>query len=197
MYFESCSIKGTVEYLSSSTKSFNLFTFLRELLIIKMNMILAIAFLVFNGIGCLGLNLPLGIFFTCILQNSISKHTHFNCIIFILEKKVGTCYIRVKVVCSKPIEPFIQVMTGEIISDPVSIGGVGDYKCLQVPCMLDDGEVLGDVTIIGNGIVTKPDYLKSQTKVFTDVQQCEMADTYDFAVGCEEEKFGRYNYVSA
>ena len=170
-----------------------------------MKMILAIAFLIFNGIGCFGLKLPSDIVHKGIINNYkyyLYPNVHFNRVVYviwIIDKEIGLCYVRAKVVCSKPFGSFIEVMTGDKFSDPVSIDAmgeeVGEYKCLKVPCMLvllDDGEmlgeVLGDVIIIGNGIVTKPDYLKSQTKVFTDVGKCEMADTYDFEVGCEEDK---------
>ena len=103
----------------------------------------------------------------------------------------GTCYLRLKVMCQKEIS--LEALIGnDIFTDTVYINpiseGVDTYKCLPVPCHMN-GELPGDVVLIGKDIITRPDHLEKGIEAFTTEDDCVMNDqTVHFEVECDGEE---------
>ena len=102
----------------------------------------------------------------------------------------GTCYLRLKVMCQKEIT--LEALIGnDIFTDTVFVNSIGEgvdtYKCLPVPCHMN-GELPGDVVLLGKDILTRPDHLEKGIEAFTSEDECMDDQTTHFEVECEGEE---------
>ena len=80
-----------------------------------------------------------------------------------------------------------DIFTDTVYINPIS-EGVDTYKCLPVPCRMN-GELPGDVVLIGKDIITRPDHLEKGIEAFTSESDCVMNDqTVHFEVECDGEE---------
>ena len=109
-------------------------------------------------------------------------------------REEGTCHLRVKVMCSKDID--LRAMIGDTFTDPVFVTATREpdavFKCLPIPCSMPNGKVSGDIRIMGNDIITKPDFLKDIV-TYTEKKQCLEAEEndYKFEVGCDGDRISQ------
>ena len=98
-----------------------------------------------------------------------------------------TCYLRVKVRCSKDKVLEVMLGAGDAFTDSVFTHVEETTKCLKVPCSMPEGKVSGDVAIVGNEITTEPGYLKD-TLAYTSEEQCLSEQMDHFEVSCEGDQ---------
>ena len=105
------------------------------------------------------------------------------------QQERSTCYLRVKLQCTKDVE--MELMIGDEFSRPEFVAGEKNrtavFKCIPVPCG-KNGKVTGNILVIGNELTAKPELLRSYS-AFTSEEQCQAAGDQKFAfdITCETD----------